>query len=122
MNRFIGKSHGLGLLLAVGLVAVVIGAAPAATADTTCPQTKAVFCTSDTQVLARTLAANRSDCADYYISISPVTAGAAAGEPRGGMALTTVHAQGPAFHALAELRMAPWAAYAAANGWYAAGV
>src|SRR3954454_19495775 len=93
-----------GILLSLfGLM--ISGGAPAATADSTCPQTNAFFYTTDTQVLARTLAANRSDCADYYISISPIVApGPTLGEPRGGAALTTVDAQGPGFHALAELR------------------
>src|SRR3954469_12513911 len=109
------------LLSLFGLM--VGGGAPAATADSTCPPTKAFFYTTDTQVLARTLAGNPSDCADYYISISPiVTPGPNLGEPRGALALTTVHAQGPRFHALAELRPVQWAGYAAANGWYATGV
>jgi hypothetical protein len=114
------KLHALGATLVVSLVALVVGAGtPAARADAACPQTKAVFYTTDTQVLARTLGANRSDCADYYISITPIVA---SGEPRGGAALAAVHAQGARFHALAELRPTQWVAYAAANGWYATGV
>src|SRR5215471_19071811 len=100
------------------LVSLTVGASPpAATADEACSPTKAVFYTTDTQNLAKALGANRSDCADYYISISPNGS-----EPRGAVALTVVHAQGPRFHALAELRPKQWTAYAAANGWYATGV
>src|SRR3954454_11892395 len=100
------KRRGFGAAFLLSLVAFTVGAStPAAIADAACPQTKAFFYTTDTQVLARTLAGNRSDCADYYISISPiVTPGPTLGEPRGGAALTTVDAQGPGFHALAELR------------------
>jgi len=109
--------------LALALAAVTFSAdAPVATADAVCRQTRAVFYTSDTQVLARTLGANRSECADYYISISPTTTAPNPGEPRGGPALATVHGQGSAFHALAELRPKQWTAFAAANGWYATGV
>lgn len=115
------KPQNLMLALVLAAVAISVGG-PAATADAPCPPTKAVFYTTDTQVLARTLAANPSDCADYYISISPVTAAPNVGEPRGGAALATVHAQGPQFHALAELRPAQWATYAAVNGWHATGV
>src|SRR5215472_15058373 len=99
------KTHRLAVLVALSLVVVLgIDEAATATPDLSCPQTRAVFYTTDTQVLAKALAANPSDCADYYISISPTTAAPNPGEPRGGAALATVHAQGPKFHALAELR------------------
>ena len=112
------------VLLVLTLVAFAIrtGAPAASGALDACPQTTAVFYTTDTQALARALAANASDCADYYVSISPTTAGLNPGEPRGGAALATVHAQGSRFHALAELRPNQWITYAAANGWYATGV
>jgi hypothetical protein len=103
----------------VMLAAFSVGAdAPQATADVDCPPAKAVFYTTDTMNLARALGANKSECADYYISITPT----AAGLPRGGAALTVVQAQGPQFHALAELQPKQWAAFAAVNGWYATGV
>ena len=54
--------------------------------------------------LARAIGANKSDCADYYISITPT----AAGLPRGGPALTVVQAQGSQVHALAELQPKQW--------------
>src|SRR4051812_12485932 len=117
------KAHWLVGFLAITLLVLVGGGtAPSARADA-CRHADVVFYTTDTQNLATRLAANRSDCADYYISISPiVTPGPSFGEPRDGAALTTVHAQGPRFHALAELRPTQWLAYAAANGWYATGV
>ena len=116
------KPHLLGVTVALALVVSVGAGAPAATADVDCPQTKAVFYTTDTMNLARALGANKSDCADYYISISPITAPPNAGLPRGGAALTAVQAQGSQFHALAELQPKQWISYAAANGWYATGV
>ena len=64
------KQYLFGVLLALALAVTVGGGASAATADVDCPQTKAVFYTTDTQNLARALGANKSDCADYYISIS----------------------------------------------------
>ena len=113
------KQYLFGVLLALALAVTVGAGAPAAIAED-CPQTKAVFYTTDTQNLARALGANRSDCADYYISITPTGTGL----PRGGPALAVVHAQGPRFHALAELqpKNPQWTAYAALNGWYATGV
>jgi hypothetical protein len=119
------KQYRLVVLAALAVVAATtVGAgAPAGAVDAVCARAKVVFYTTDTQNLARALGANPSDCADYYISISPITAAPAAGEPRGGAALTVVHAQGSSFHALAELQPKQWAAYAAANGgWYATGV
>jgi hypothetical protein len=112
------RPHLLGVMLALALVVTVAASAPAATADVDCPQTKAVFYTTDTQNLARALGANKSDCADYYISISPT----AAGLPRGAPALTVVQAQGAQVHALAELQPKQWTSYASTNGWYATGV
>ena len=86
------RPHLIGVILALALVVTVGAGAPAATADVDCPQTKAVFYTTDTMNLARALGANKSDCADYYISISPiVTPGPILGEPRGGAALRSVN-------------------------------
>jgi hypothetical protein len=108
----------LAAALVLLLVVLTVGAgAPTASADPGCPQTKAVFYTNDTTNLATRLGANKSDCADYFVSISPVVA---SGEPRDGLALTTVHNQG--LHALAELRPKQWTDYAAIHGWYATGV
>jgi hypothetical protein len=68
--------------------------------------------------LATELAKAPSACADYYISIPPL----AGGIPRGGAQLTTIHSLGSHFHAMAEIRLVPWATYAGLNGWYAAGL
>ena len=112
------------LLLPVLLAAVAVaGGASGARADASCPDANVVFYTTDTQDLSRQLAATRSACADYWVSISPIVAGPNLGKPRGAPALTTVHAQGARFHALAELRQRPWFDFAVTqgHGWYAAG-
>src|SRR5580765_3795779 len=71
--RSVAKLWALRAAIVLSLFGLMVGGgAPAATADSTCRQTKAFFYTTDTQVLVRTLAGNRSDCADYYISISPI--------------------------------------------------
>jgi len=116
------KATNLAAALVLLLVALTVGSGtPAASADVVCPPTRAYLYTNDTQNLATRLGLNKSACADYYISISPiVTPGPTFGEPRDGAALTAVHTQG--FHALAELRPSQWEPYAAANGWYATGV
>ena len=116
------RPHLLGVMLALALVVTVGAGAPAATADVDCRQTKAVFYTTDTMNLARALGANKSDCADYYVSISPVTAAPNAGMPRGRPALAVVQAQGDQFHALAELQPKLVSATAASIGWHATGV
>jgi hypothetical protein len=101
----------------------VTGGASSARADGSCPDANVVFYTTDTQDLSRQLAAAQSTCADYWVSISPIVSGPDLGKARGAPALTTVHAQGPRFHALAELRQRPWFDYAVTqgHGWYAAG-
>jgi hypothetical protein len=92
-------------------VAVACGAS-GARADASCPEANVVFYTTDTQDLSRQLAAARSACADYWVSISPFVSGPNLGKPRGAPALTTVHAQGVRFHGLAELRQKPWSDFA----------
>jgi hypothetical protein len=108
--------------LAIAIAIAVLvggGTAPRAGADT-CRHTDVVFYTSSTAPLATELAKPTivSPCADYYLSITPTTAGG----PRGGTPVTTIHALGSHFHALAEIPLDKWTTYAAANGWYAAGV
>ena len=112
------KPHLLGVTLALALVVTVAAGAPTASGNVECEQTRAIFYTTDTQNLARAIGANKSDCANYYISITPTGAGL----PRGAPALTVVQAQGSQVHALAELQPKQWVAYAAVNGWYATGV
>ena len=112
------KHYRIGAVLALALAVVTVGAGASPAADAVCAPTKAVFYTTDTMNLARALAANKSDCADYYISITPTGGGL----PRGGAALATVQGQGAQFHALAELQPKQWASYAATYGWYETGV
>jgi hypothetical protein len=93
--------------------------APAA-AD--CRPLRAVFyAATDWLRLATKLAANPSPCADYWISIPPLAGNKT--QPRADQAWR-IRALGPNFHALGELNMAAWGAWAAQNGatWYQAGV
>lgn len=106
-----------GLLTAVVIVCAAAGGPSAARADG-CSHVDLVYYTRDTARLATELAKSASSCADYYLSISPT----AAGGPRGGTPVTTIHALGSHFHAVAEVDLKLWKTYAAANGWHAAGV
>ena len=106
------------LFALIALAVVAVAAGPAAAPATTCRHTDIVFYTTDTTRLATELGASASSCADYYLSITPTNAGG----PRGGLPVTTIHALGPHFHAMTEVKLNLWATYAATNGWYAAGV
>lgn len=108
----------LSIAAAAIAVALIGGTGAASARDTACAHVDLVFYTTDTGRLATELAAAASPCADYYVSITPTAAGA----PRGGAPLTALRALGTHFHALAEIRLAAWAAYATTNGWVAAGV
>jgi hypothetical protein len=91
----------------------------AATVD--CRPLRAVFyAQTDWLRLATKLAASTSPCAQYYVSIPPLTANKT--QPRADQAWR-IRALGPGFHALAEIHMASWAGWVAENGgdWYAAG-
>jgi hypothetical protein len=109
----------------LSLAAVALAAPALATGDdaspalttATCPHTDVVFYTTDTTRLATELGKAPAACTDYYLSITPT-----AGAPRGGLPITTIRSLGPQFHAMAEIRLNAWTAYAGANGWYAAGV
>jgi hypothetical protein len=111
------KPQLLVMLLALALAAA--GAAPSAARISGCDRTDAVvFYSTDTVRLATELGKLAAPCTDYYLSITPGANG-----PRGGPPIVAIRAQGPRFHAMAEIRPAAWAAYAAADGgWYAAGV
>ena len=114
------KPHRLIAPLALALVALFVGAAPPAAHATTCRHADVVFYSTDTLRLALRLSMDQSACADYYISVTPT----ADGSPRGGVA-PTVRSYGPNFHAMPEIRLAPWAAWVQANPgktWYDAGV
>lgn len=111
-------------LFALLAVATVVGASSAQADGGGCVHTNLVFYTTDSTDLAKGLGASPSTCADYWISISPITAvGPDTGKARGGTPLTTIHAQGPQFHALAELRPKQWYDFAVTqgHGWLAAG-
>jgi hypothetical protein len=80
----------------------------------------AVYTANDWRRLGETLAGEATHCADYYISIPPVTDKTV---PRAGEA-GRIRALGPRFHAMAEAHLASWQAWvAAASGrtWLQAG-
>jgi hypothetical protein len=111
----------LPLLPALALL-ILLGGASAARADATCAHTNAFFYTTDTGNLAAALstAAAGSRCTDYYVSVTPATSGLPRPGPVG-----LVHALGPNFHVMAEIRLAEtgyWFSYAQAHSWYGAGV
>jgi hypothetical protein len=113
------KLFGAAAVLVVAVSALASGASPTIAAlRAECRPASLVFYTTDSVRLATELAAKPSACASYYVSVGPTSTGA----PRGGAALTAIHALGSRVHALAELRLTAWAGYAATSGWYAAGV
>ena len=71
--------------------------------------------------LATTLAAKASPCAQYYISVPPVTADKTRQRP--GHA-AQIRALGPTFHALAEIHLSTWQKWVASTGstWHQAGI
>jgi len=101
-------SYRLIVPLALALAAFAAGGGPTARADTPSTHTDAVFYTTDSQALAQQLGATPAASADYWISVAPYTAGVNLGKPKFLPAGAVVHAQGPRFHALAEIRLAPW--------------
>jgi hypothetical protein len=106
-------------LVAVALAAPALASGDSASLDipsATCSHTDIVFYTSDTIRLATALGKAPAACTDYYLLINSPS-GALRGQP-----LPTIRSLGPRFHAMAEIRLNAWAAYASANGWYAAGV
>ena len=104
-------------LVAVGLAAPALanGDATLGVASAACNHTDVVFYTSDTIKLATALGKAPADCTDYYLLINSPSA--LRGQP-----LPTIRSLGPRFHAMAEIKLTAWAAYASTNGWYAAGV
>ena len=87
-----------------------------------CRPLRAVFyAASDWLRLATKLAATRSTCADYHVSIPPLVADKT--QPRPNQAWR-IRALGPNFHALAEIHFATWSRWVASTGntWHAAGV
>jgi hypothetical protein len=92
-----------------------------AAADECRPVQAIFYAASDWLRLATRLAQGGSPCAEYFISLPPLTSDKT--RPRGDQAWR-IRALGPRFHALAEMHMATWAQWVSANGttWHAAGV
>jgi hypothetical protein len=80
----------------------------------------AVYTANDWTRLAQTLAAEATHCADYYISIPPLSNDKTV--PRSGQA-ERIRAFGPRFHAVAEANLAAWQTWVLTNGrtWIEAG-
>src|SRR5438105_3642195 len=94
----------------------------AGTATSDCRPLRAVFyAATDWRRLATKLAANASACAQYYLSIPPLSADKT--QERSDEAWR-IRALGSNFHALAEINMSAWATWVADTGstWYQAGV
>src|SRR6478735_950056 len=106
-------------LLAVILFLGLLAGAPSRASAASCSHADLVFYSNNSVLLAQRLHGAPSACADYFISVTPATGGG----PRAGVA-SSIRSNGPQFHAMPELRLSDWAAYAALNGddWYAAGV
>jgi hypothetical protein len=107
-------------LAAVTCAALVAVVMPSASHAEGCRHVDVVLYTNDAQRLAQRLRANQSECADYYIV---VTAGGLDGLTVRPIA-ALLRANGPQFHALAEIRLSSWAAWVQATGksWYEAGL
>ncbi len=91
-------------------------------AQADCRPSRVVFyAANDWLRLATMLAAKASPCADYYISVPPLTSDKT--RPRPNQA-NRIRALGPRFHALAEIHMGGWRSWVNANGatWRDAGV
>src|SRR4051794_20514912 len=112
----------LAMPFALALVVLTVGGAPNVARADACNHTDVVFyasLASDATRLAAELAKFPSSCADYYISIQPLSGG----NLRGGAPLAAIHALGPRFHAMAEIRLNPWQTFTGENGdWYATGI
>jgi hypothetical protein len=91
-----------------------------AAADCT-PLRVVFYAPTDWLRLATDLAANPNQCADYFVSVPPLTADKT--QARTDQAWR-IRALGPGFHALDEVNVTGWTSWVAANGgdWYAAGV
>jgi hypothetical protein len=93
-----------------------------AQAQAVCRPLRAVFyAASDWLRLATKLAAARSPCAEYYVSVPPLVADKT--QFRRDQA-SRIRALGPSFHAMAEIHFTTWSRWVASTGssWFTAGV
>ncbi len=91
-------------------------------AQADCRPARAVFyAPTDWLRLATLLASKASPCADYFISVPPLTSDKTRQRPN---QAHLIRALGPKFHALAEIHMGAWRAWVNTNGstWHAAGI
>jgi hypothetical protein len=113
------------LIVGAALVGVVIGciSSPAeARALDGCRSLRAIFyASSGSSTLAQALAADASPCAQYYVSVPPLSADKT--QMRSGVA-GPIRALGASFHALAEVNVSAWQNWVTSTGnsWYQAGV
>ena len=87
-----------------------------------CKPARAIFyAATDWLRLATTLAQNGSPCAQYYVTVPPLTSDKS--QPRPNQA-AQIRALGPNMHALAEINYSGWSNWVATNGgdWFTAGV
>lgn len=95
---------------------------PRALADDACRPARVIFyAQTDWLRLATRLAAQQSPCAQYYISIPPLSSDKSQARPK---QAALIRALGPNFHALDEISWNGWNAWVNANNstWYQAGV
>lgn len=109
---------------ALALLACVVApsgsAAPRAATD--CRPTRAIFyAATDWLRLASTLAQNASPCAQYYVTVPPLTSDKTQPRPK---QAALIRALGPNIHALDEISFAGWSRWVASNNsdWFTAGV
>src|SRR5262245_29916373 len=92
-----------------------------ARASACAPVRVVVYAATDWLRLATRLAATPAPCAEYYVSIPPISGNKS--QPRTDQAWR-IRALGPAFHAAAEINVTGWTTWVGQTGstWYAAGV
>jgi len=96
--------------------------APTAAAGDDCRPLRTVFyAATDWIRLATVLASKASPCAQYYVTVPPLSSDKTVFRP--GQA-AKIRALGPGFHAMAEVHMATWRVWVGSTGstWYQAGV
>ena len=109
------------LAVAAAAVTAMPGQAGARTLDDCRPLRALFYASSGSLGLAQALAANASPCAQYYVSVPPLTADKT--QMRSGTA-GPIRALGANIHALAEVNVTAWQGWVTSTGssWYQAGV